>query len=249
MSRVVLHIGLQKTGSTSLQYWMRDHEALLAEHNVRFPRGWLRLNNHFELGLAFTRADRMTGPRTRADEWRSLVWRDQVLTQVLDDLSLHQDETTVLSNESLSLLRYDEEVAALRNFVGEAHVVMYLRNPMSFLASLEAQYLKNGLSLSDDPDAYNYVKPDSWLIDYESLLSLWRTWFEYVTVIDYDVVTELDWSVIPSFARRIHVPVTPDMQSYWLNKREDPTPRIDGNRSWGLKFGQIQAADRRLSAD
>jgi hypothetical protein len=235
---VVLHIGLCKTGTTSIQHCLRDHEELLAEHGVRVPRGWLLLNNHFELPLTLMRLDRMSVARSRADEWRNARWRWNVLGQVVDDLIAHRDELTILSAEALSLFRYDDELEVLGAIVGDAEVVAYLRRPEDFLASLAGHYAKAGMpGLSSDPEAFNYLAADSWRADYDKLLALWRRHFSRVTTISYDAVTERDGSVVPSFFRRLDVPVPWDVMAYRLNRRPDPIPRVAGNRARGLRFG------------
>lgn len=240
MTNVLLHVGCEKTGTKSIQYWLRDHEDLLTQRAIRFPRGWLRLNCHQELPLTLMRLDRLCSPRELGDEWREVEWRTEVLEQVADDLAAHPNELTILSSENLDLLRYDDEFEALRNLVGDAEIVIYLRDPDEWLTALRYQYLtKNaeGRSLSNDPDAYNYLEPDTWRVDYATLLVKWERWFSRVTVIDYDAATERNGSVLPSFLRHLGLPLVD--AHYRLNGRGQPTPRDEGNR-WtsGLPFGQ-----------
>ena len=213
---------------------------MLAEHGVRFPRGWLRLNNHFELPLTLMRLDRMMTGRLRGDEWRDLNWRRDVLLQVIADLETHRDWLTILSAEDLCLLRFDDEVDALRRVVGDAEVLAYVRNPDAFLQSMAAHYLKDGMpGLSDDKDAYNYLSPGTWRAEYGVAFALWRRHFNRLAVVHYDSVVRRDRSVIPSFLRLIGVPVTDDVGEYSLNKRNDPIPRAEGNRvATGLRFGE-----------
>ena len=239
MSNILLHVGFQKTGTTSIQYWLRDHERVLAEHEMRFPRAWLHLNTHVELSLTLTRLSRMTQGRMRGDEWRDPNWRASVHKQVRDDLAAHPNELTILSNEDLSLLRYDDEIVRVRELLGDAVIVAYLREPSEFVASLAAHYSKPTMAgLSDDPDAFNHVTPDSWLCRYEERIALWRRHFSRVRTLDYDAATARDGSVIPSFLRLLHVPVTTDAGLYRMQRRSDPVPRLPGNRHYGLRFGE-----------
>lgn len=240
MPRPLLHVGFQKTGTTSIQYWLRDHEALLAEHGYRFPRGWLHLNTHVELSLCLTRLDRMTQGRLRGDEWRDRLWREDVLGQIMCDLDTHVRGMTLLSNEDLSLLRYDSEFEHLRYLIGDAAIVIYLRRPSEFLSSLAAHYSKAGMAgLSDDPEAFNYVGPGSWLADYWPRVALWRKWFTRVRVLDYDRECALDGSIIPSFCRILGLPFPADAERYRLQRRYDAVPRLPGNRlTSGRGFGE-----------
>lgn len=239
----VVHIGCEKTGTKSIQYWLRDHEALLAEHGMRFPRGWLRLNVHQELPLCLMRLDRLCMPRELGDEWRDAAWRADVLDQISTDLAEHADANTILSSENLDLLRYDDEFEALRNVVGDAEIIVYLREPATWLAALTEQYTgahKSGPRvLSSDPEAFDYLGPGTWRVEYDTLLEGWRRWFSTVTVVDYDAVTASEGSVLPSFLRALDLPIVDT--DYALNRRGDPMPRAEGNRALGLRFGVIPA--------
>lgn len=246
---VVLHVGFEKTGTKAIQYWLRDHERLLAQHGLRFPRGWLRLNCHQELPLTLMRLNRLCSPRELGDDWRDERWRTDVLRQVSDDLDAHRDVTTVLSSENLDLLRYDDEFSALRELVGDARIVVYLRDPASWLEALRDQYLhKNGpgRSLSSDRDAYNYLEPDTWRVEYETLLDGWFQWFTHVRIERYNRLVSYEGSVIPSFCRILGVPVV-DVDGYNMNQRGHATPRAPGNRSVGLRFGQTEGSSDAVS--
>jgi hypothetical protein len=239
--RPVCHIGTYKTGTSSLQRFLRDHELLLAAHGYRFPHGWLRRDNHLELHLALMRSDRLSTPRSRKGEWREPGFRAALIHQIRDDLARRgQRVTTIYSGEDNSLLRYDDEIGALRRLIGDAHIVVYWRNRDDWIMSLTDQLLKAGVGLSDDPDAFNYVRADSWQLDYAARTVAWARHFTTVTAIDYDRAVAEDGSVIPSFLRGLGIdaPVDCDAPEYWMNRRGEREQRVDGNR-WtnDLSFG------------
>lgn len=238
-TQVVLHIGFEKTGTKSIQYWLRDHEDLLAEHGLRFPRGWLRLNVHQELPLAVMRENRLCGPRESGDDWRDPKWRGDVINQVFTDLHNSRGVSTVLSSENLDLLRYNNEFALLRSIVGDAHIVVYLREPIDWLYSLRDQYLNKNTTprpLSSDVEAYNYLGPGTWRSNYDELIGNWRKWFTHVSVLNYDRAVVAHGSVVPSFLHLLGLPQVDT--DYRMNTYGQPTPRDEGNRAFGLRFGQ-----------
>lgn len=242
---VVLHIGIHKTGTTSLQFWLRDHPDQLDAAGLRFPRGWLRLNTHFELPLTLMRLDRMLVGRTRGDEWRDARWREMVLEQVKVDLLNHPEQTTILSAEDLCLMRYDDEVASLKAVVGDAHVVVCLRDPDDWRASMAAHYSKAHMpGLSTEPDAYNYLEPDTWRVQYEQLVALWRRHFTRLTLMNYDLMLAEHGSVLPSMLQLLGLPPGGISHcEYWLNGRADAVVRAEGNRRTnGLMFGMEPTA-------
>ena len=73
--------------------------------------------------------------------------------------------------------------------------------------------------LSSDPESITYVEPDTWLIDYQSRIELWRRYADSVIVHDYDEVTARDGSVIPSFAAALGISAA-GLPDYVLNSRE-----------------------------
>lgn len=234
---VVLHIGTYKTGSTSIQLWLRDHPLLLAEVGARFPYGWLRRDNHLELALGLMRRDRLSPARMRGVEWEDDAWCGQMLGQVTADLVAHQDETTILSAEDTMLLRSDAELRALRALIGDAHVVVYLRDPDGFLDAWEDTLLgKLDLPLSDDPSDFNCVEADSHLVDYGHLVEQWSRHFTKVTVFNYD---RIGGSVIPSFAALLGVTAPGPIDRYWLNGRGGGYTHREPGLRWtcGLPFG------------
>lgn len=243
---MILHIGTYKTGSTSLQLWLRDHPDLLAKYGARFPYGWLRRDNHLELALALMRPTRLSPARMRGTEWQEPQWRRGLLDQVVRDLICHRDVTTILSAEDTALLRSHYELGALRQLVGDAHIVVYLRDPAGFLDAWQDTLTgKLGLPVSRDREDFNCVAPDSLLVDYGAMLNRWQAHFSQVTVFNYDRLTARDGSVIPAFARLLGIEPgeVGDPAAYWTNGRggsydhREPGLRWTDNAPFGASDG------------
>lgn len=263
MGDVVLHAGFRKTGTSSIQHWLRDNEAeVLHPRGLRFPPGWLRLNNHLELPLVQLRPERMSTPRSRNDEWRDPRFQRDVTGQVQADLARHPNETTILSAEDMELYRYGDELGALADVVGrDAHVIITLRDRGQYRDSLVDQLHKSGVGLSYDRGAFNCVEPDSWLFDYDARVDKWRTFFPKLTIIDYDAAVRCYGSIIPAFAGALGISLrglpehtlptilNPE-HAYWLNPRGGREHRPDGNRwTTGAAFGvRGDLADQALQA-
>ena len=65
-----------------------------------------------------------------------------------------------------------------------------------------------GYQSSDDPTSFAYVEPDSWLVDYTTLVHTYRQAFDEdnVKVLDYDETVLADGSVIPAVTDMLPVP-------------------------------------------
>ena len=132
--RVVVHIGTHRTGTTSIQQFLRDQSRLLADADVWFPVGLFHPNNHLELEFLAIRPERR--PR------RSIERRPETLEEGwrIDAVQIRGRggaPTVVYSAESLSCLRFDDEAERLVNLLDgrDIGVVMYVREPAAFLRS------------------------------------------------------------------------------------------------------------------
>lgn len=222
--RIVLHIGTHRTGTTSLQAFLRAHDHdLLAAVDTAYPPGFLLPAVHTELALLTIRADRTWPARLRFPETQRPAWADAARAHIRAQVTADRPGRLVYLQEDLSYLRHDDELALLRElFAGcEVQVVVARREPASFLRSYRAQLLGTGFDLSDDPTSYAYVEPDSWLLDHDTLIDGYRRCFgdANVTVLDYEQMVERDGSVIPTFADLLGIDraALPDLSGFRYN--------------------------------
>lgn len=213
--RIYLHIGTHKTGSTSIQQCCYENRPTLEAHGITFPPGERLPSNHTDLYVAAMRSER--------DSFAKLKWNLTVGPEYIAEVQKRWDgildaaETpgVLITNEGLALLRYRDEIEQLKRLIqadaNDVQVIVYLREKSAFLASYTRQvFNRPGREPSDDPTSVLYVKPDTWLIDYDQLLAVYREGFgaDRVIVQDYDAVVARDGSVVPSFLEQIGVPVS-----------------------------------------
>lgn len=220
----MLHIGTHKTGSTSIQRFLREHGELLATVGAGYPLGFLLADSHAELPLLTVRPERLWPARLRLPETQRPAWLAAARDHVRSEVRAFPADVLVYSHEDLSYVRSDEELERLRHLLdGPAiEVVVFLREPSAFLRSYRDQLAAMGFELSDDPSSFAYVEPDSWLVDHAALLDGYRRWFgaDQVTVIDYDEALRQDESVIPALTDRLGIPraALPALDRYALNR-------------------------------
>jgi hypothetical protein len=227
--QLLLHIGTHKTGSTSLQKFLLDNATVLVRHGVGLYRGQFHEANHVELQLAAMRYDRDSfGKQRLASDTRiDADFTKQVATRVRRFISSCREPRILFTSEGLSLLRHDDEIDRLRTildaFNAEVSVVLYLRNKEDFLQSYIRQ-LHKVATRTEATDYWSalYVEPDTWLTDYESLISAYERGFgaKCVTTIDYDAEMLRVGNIIPSFLNVLEIPSTAasEVDSYFLNQ-------------------------------
>lgn len=170
MRRVVLHIGLQKTGTSSIQVMLAGSEAYLASQDVSFPklptanqgasRVWISPFRHNI--VAATYADYNSAFETLSLTQRSHFW---------DALKAGQ-QTVILSAEDFSRQKDFSILAApLSEF--DLDVVLYVRRQDLFIESLYNQRNKILVQRGDpsflnetfltEPDVFTFLHQQSYV--------------------------------------------------------------------------------------
>jgi hypothetical protein len=216
--RAIVHIGTEKTGSTTLQCFLAANREALLRRGRQYP-SFCGAANH--TGLA---ALAMDGAKQDPilDAWGG---RGDLVARMhrAAEADLHPDRTAILSSEHChSRLTSPEEVARLKRFL-DAHfdaidVCVYLRRQDRLAASLYSTELKSGRST---PGILPAAEPGGYF-DYDVFLRRWEAVFG---------------------ADRVHVrifergrlaggSVVPDFLSWWgIDAAQDFAPARDFNVS------------------
>jgi hypothetical protein len=175
--RIVLHIGVEKTGTTTIQtFCARNRDALRAQ-GVLYPEG-LGSNNHVALAAATGRFEhiRHIGP---TEGWQhpddQARFKVEVAAKLEAAASRARGQTILLSSEHLTSRLGDPQVAALAEMLAPlaevVDVVVYLRRQDDLLLSLYSTYIKSG-----------GTKDRAWLsqvfwLDFDAHLRRWEAAF------------------------------------------------------------------------
>lgn len=199
---VVLHIGTHKTGTTAFQRYCLENRAWLAGQGVDLFVHASGAPQAHELPLLALRDDLTIPLRVRNPDWTLDEAKGEMRRTVADALGQDGGARLLFSHEALSFARTDAEIDTLRALLGAVvvRVVVMLRRPDDYLASWKKQLERMGFSsTSSYRTSFQYTEPDSWLVDFERLLAVYRDGFgaDQVTVLDYDAAVEADASVVP----------------------------------------------------
>jgi hypothetical protein len=228
--RIVIHVGIHKTGSTSIQEFLGAHRAALRTLNIDFYSGAYLPNNHVELHVAAMRLERTSpfklGKAILVDD----MYREGVQARVRQYIAQSPCPCVVFSAEGLSYLRYEDEMNRLRAMFpeGRIEIVIYLRDAVSFLASYKRMMTKHKMPATIERDSFLYTGEDSWLVDFESRLAGFRNAFgaQNVIALDYNHEVSTAGNVIPSFLRVLgveHHSQFQDWSGFFLNR----TPPVE----------------------
>ncbi|GGO87626.1 hypothetical protein GCM10011584_12700 [Nocardioides phosphati] len=135
----LLHIGLPKSGSTTLQQACAATRPELLAHGVLYP-GDMTDHAHAGSWLAGVPLSHLGRTRARPDGW----------APVLAEMRAHPDHRVLLSYEAICWTDLDQARHAAAALEGPAHGLLVLRNPGDFLVSAWQQNLKGGNGASLD---------------------------------------------------------------------------------------------------
>ncbi|TDC42199.1 hypothetical protein E1281_36500 [Actinomadura sp. KC345] len=147
-SKIVLHIGLQKSGTTFLQHMVQDNSEALAESGVLYPvpKDWddgkRTVANHEWSSYGLLGTEYPWVPEERAS-------RTAASWEVLLEQVRAWPGTVLLSAEALSVIRADAVRRLLDSLaVDDVEVVITARSLGRSMPSLWQQHIRNGRSTS-----------------------------------------------------------------------------------------------------
>lgn len=176
-----LHIGTEKTGTTSVQKFFRANRDVLARNGIFYPAAPGN-QNHMGLAVAAQRSSKRAplrksvGVRSEDDVEK---FRADLARDLAAELSGGAYETVVMSGEHCSSrLLEDDEVRWLKEFLSpffdRIHIVVYIRRQDDYLLSTYSTAVKSGATgpLHLPPEKTIRHRYDHW-----NLLSRWARVF------------------------------------------------------------------------
>ena len=176
--RIVVHIGTEKTGSTSIQAFCRQNWRALLRRGLLYPA---RPGPDWHSSLIV--ASRAPRPRPKARRGRDIVdeparaaYAARVQAMLGREIARHRPAQVLLSNEVLaprladaaSLRRLQALLAPLAD---EVRILVYLRRQEDFLASLYSTAIKTGAT----PTLGEVIATCD--LDYDAMLARWAQLF------------------------------------------------------------------------
>lgn len=183
--KAILHIGLEKTGTTSIQQILQGNRATLLEQGTLIPSS-LHPGNNFYLAMASFSSFRpdgllkQTGIKNQAD---LDVFRRKTLAKFQIELKAASKAKQVLISsehlqsrlttlQDIELLKSNLETLGLREF----EILVYLREPVRIALSHHSMAVKKGVFVDDSFFEPNHPRI-SQILGFKSSLEMWSQVF------------------------------------------------------------------------
>jgi hypothetical protein len=232
-TRVILHIGTEKTGSTAIQRYLSSERAQLAKHGVAVPTS-LGQAEHVRFPLLFYDADQhddltlgqgLNALTPSQRQFQLQRWK----TEFAEELATAPQDTWIISSEHIHsrLLHNDASMASLVSFVerhfDEITVITYLREPLEAAVSLWSTAVLNGAALSTlpPPETPYWAR----LCNHRATVERLERWFSGRFLLRlYTPAHWLGGDVVHDFANAVGISVSPSTAA--------SQPRLNSTLSW-----------------
>ncbi len=209
--RCILHIGTEKTGSTSLQTALSANRAHLSERGILYSEAAGSLNSR-ALAAAFCQYSSDDNYLARlgiGDVTQHTVWRTDLLDKVRKEVITAQTshDTFVMSSEHFSSRLVSEgQIASLKSFLltlfTDIDVACYLRRQDRMAASRHNEVLRAGFA---EPILPNVQTSEGLplLFDFDALLRRWSELAGQIALKPriFDKKALLDGDVVDDFSK------------------------------------------------
>ena len=255
--RVVLHVGLAKTGTTSFQHACHRHRRLLARHGILYPRALCGFaKNHSPLAASYL-AHRPHDPTIAM----KVVPRAAAVARLAAEMAASPCPVTLLSSEHFSIHFDLYEAAHLAEDLS-AHapeIVVAIREPYGRFLSMWNTQVTAGGALSLEDYARTILVPDNRFISIRETLSIWRETFgpERVHLVDWDAGGDVAAAILarcgmdapmPQGARRrVSLPLSAIETLRLVNAAIAARQPADGLAAWTQRSAFSLLAHRRLA--
>ena len=185
----ILHIGMPKTGSTSLQRALFDNRESLRQHGVICP-----ITGTGNRGIRHNVLRHVLwNGRTPESVGMPVDWIERFRSEIADG------EICILSDEVLSLQNLDPEVVTTLIPRKRTRVVMYVREPVAHTVSMYKQRIEHQLMTESLRDFAGY-----WCMPYLSAVERWsRVFGRRNVILRWYRRDQGSWDIVSDFAETI----------------------------------------------
>lgn len=189
--KILLHIGLPKTGTTAFQKICKGNpEALLLQRTRFYNSIWRGGTAAEELTLSVMRPGLECFASSKLGNAALADIRQRTRDGIGHLLQDPKADRFLLSDENLCFLRSEDELQRLRSLFPQDvdfEIYLMLRERRDWARSYSAQITNiAGRKPSTNPVSAFHVAPGSWIYDFEEIERVWRAAFGNVCILHYD---------------------------------------------------------------
>lgn len=192
--RLILHIGSQKTGSTSIQAFLKNNSDWLAEQKINYVQAGRTNIAHNSMIQAFRKGH---GPET--------------IDAIIDEIQSHPDHIHVMSSEMFFQRGFATALGASlpQDIVRQTKIVAYIRRQDKFIEAMYKQHRKNDRYRKDP---LSYLAAHRARLNYSDILAAFARYFgrKNLVVRPFERRNFPKGDIVHDFAAILGLPSLPD---------------------------------------
>jgi hypothetical protein len=209
--KCIVHIGTEKTGTTTLQQWLYSNRSALSAQKVYLSNICGKPNNRY-LSYFFEPAGRKSRCQLFNEHNDEAVFYEGFLDRLSSEIrnaSTDHDVFVISSEHFHSRVTSTEDISSLASFLNkqfnEINVVCYFRNQYEMAISAYSTALRVGSSLSINEYLSSKVTPDNYYYNFVDIAENWSGCFGKDNCIFklYDNKSLVDGDIRKDFLREI----------------------------------------------
>jgi Sulfotransferase domain len=195
--KVIFHIGLEKTGTTSFQRFCTRNARRLIKHNVLYPKqsAAFHVLNHAPLTASY-----LLSECPNDFYLRSTLASSEMVKSLKREIDASGVEKVIISSEHLSSRFRAPQIAKLAEDFNEyeCHVVIALRDHLSRLFSSYSTHVMSGAEQTLDEFAEMVLIPENLYMRYADTIRMWEGSFgrDNVIAFDYNEASDVIYSIL-----------------------------------------------------
>ncbi|WP_444888131.1 hypothetical protein [Microbulbifer sp. JMSA008] len=180
MKKLIIHIGTEKTGTTSIQHFCAENRLLLKEQGLIYPEVGFCDFAHFSLVAPFHSLD--NGGRELEFAPKKKYVAEKEWDRIKKIFNGNSHAKVLISAEHFSSRLKHRGISALKETIGwlgediEVEIVIFVRRQDKYFQSWYSTHIKAGGTLTFD-EAFESRKSDKWFFDYYNLVNIWASYF------------------------------------------------------------------------
>jgi hypothetical protein len=217
--KLYLHIGFHKTGTTTIQNFLRINSELIEQKDYLYPVSGRKYHAHFQLGWGLTPA--------HVSYNRLFPQMDKLWGELAQEISAKSFSNIILSAEAFDLV--NEHLPKLKEYLAryETKIIIYLRRQDHLIQSQYGQkIIKPSVKETRSIDDFikNLLENDI-LVHYSKLLDRWEQFFgkENLIVRIYEK-EQLPDGLVADFLNAVGLTLT---QEYLISDRDNKSLHPD----------------------
>lgn len=178
---ITLHIGTEKTGSTTIQHFLKNNRRILETQNFYVPKTLGNINHQFFPFLAYSNERKDDVTRRVRNQFKHQSRSEQkkiILNDLRKEIIHNSDKHWIVSSEYFqSRLTTSEEINRLKELTdelfSEVSILIYLRDPLKTAISMWSTIIKSGTS------KFSLGKPGECPhCDHQAILKRWLKFYD-----------------------------------------------------------------------